>query len=279
MKRFSTQFPVCSSRREEALVPLRFEPRDGGCCWCRTTALMLLSWTFAACTVWAQGTTVFVPGGLAYMEGNSSSADLFVNGSARMVQVYSASEFNFFGAPSGRIDEIAFRLESGTGAAAGSWGVNIGLSTTTREPDSLSPVFDENGGADGVSVRLGTVLFIATNTGISPRPFEIRIPFTTPFFYDPSKGNLAVSIVTSGTRDLLLDAQLASGDSIGRVYGPNALSGTVDSLGLVTRFEIVPVPEPSILAIGAIGLLFLCVRAQDCWTDKPAAEASNCSQS
>jgi hypothetical protein len=203
---------------------------------------------------------IVVPGGFADVEGNSSSGDLFINGAARTVQVYSASEFNFSGAPSGRIDSVSFRLESGTGAIGTTYLFNIGLSTTTRSPDSLSPVFDENGGLDGITVRAGTLGVFAPNTGASPRPFELRIVFTTPFFYDPSRGNLAVSIAALGSRDILLDAQLASGDSVGRVYGPNALSGTVDSLGLITQFEITPVPEPSAILLGLTGWFLLGTR-------------------
>lgn len=204
-----------------------------------------------------QGTLqVVVPGGLANVGGNSSSADLFLNGPARMVQVYSASEFSL-AAPAVRIDAISFRLDENTGQSfVGLWpSVAIVLSTTTRSPDSLSPVFDDNAGTDNTFV-FGGPLGIVANNAPGVRPFQIRIPFSTPFLYDPSKGNLALDIVTFGSTSVLLDAQLASGDTVGRVYG-DGLSGTVDSLGMITRFDLTLVPEPSTLALTVVGAFVL----------------------
>lgn len=222
--------------------------------------LLILAWVCTLGTALAQLQVVVVPNDAANVEGNSSSADLFVNGTARMVQVYSATEFNFSGAPTGRIDGVAFRLESGTAPVVGFWNVSVGVGTTSRSPDGLSPIFDDNLGADSIMVRAGLFGISATNNTVSPRPFEVQIPFTSPFFYDPTRGNLALSIVALGSSDVLLDAQFASGDGVGRVFGPNSLSGTVDTLGLVTRFDFTPIPEPSgvaMLGVGAIALLVL----------------------
>jgi hypothetical protein len=258
MKRFSTQFPVCSSRREEALVPSRFEPCDLGCYRVPTAALLLLIWTFAACTAWAQGTTVFVPGGLANVEGNSSSADLFNTSGSIFQQVYSASEFGF--APASRIDGMSFRLDGGSGQSfVGFWpNTAFILSTTARSPDSLSPVYGDNAGSDSVEVFGGPLGILATNS--SPvRPFEINVRFTTPFLYDPSKGNLSVYMgIAPGPVNLALDSQLAPGDSVGRVFGGYSTTGTPDTLGLVTRFDVIPIPEPSISILTLFAASILC---------------------
>lgn len=224
--------------------------------------LQLILLLCCACGASAQSVQFVVPNGLANVEGNSSSGGLFVNGTARMLQVYSATEFDFIDAPSLRIDAVAFRLEGGTGPIVASYLINVGISTTARSPDALSPVFDENGGPDAITVRTGTFGILATDTTMSPRPFEVRIALARPFFYDPSQGNLALSIVASGTRDIQLDGHIAGGDSVGRVYGPNALSGTVDTLGLVTRFEITPIPEPSVFGLGLLGVLLLGLQSR-----------------
>jgi len=212
--------------------------------------ICLLFGTFAA---WSQQVQFVVPNGLADVEGNSSSADLFVNGTARMVQVYSASEFNL-GAPELRIDAVSFRFESGTDAFLGFWGMTMGLSTTTRSPDALSSTFNENTGADEIMVFGGNLGILALNSSVSPRPFELRVAFRTPFIYDPTRGNLAVSIVSVGTGGLVLDAQFSPDDTIGRVFGENALSGVADSLGLITRFDVTPIPEPSSIPIASLGV-------------------------
>jgi len=201
-----------------------------------------------------------VPGGLENVEGNSSSADLFVNGIAHLQQVFSSSEFAF-GAPTGRIDGISFRLDSGTGQNfVGLWpGVTVYMSTTSRSPDSLSPAFSDNIGSDVIRVFGGSLGIFATSAGAEPRPFEVRIRFGTPFFYDPSTGNLAIDVLALGTTGLTLDAQFAAGDSIGRVWAnPDALTGTVDTLGLVTRFDITPIPEPSSSIFWLVGIATLC---------------------
>jgi hypothetical protein len=196
-----------------------------------------------------------VPGGLTNTEGNSFSGDLFVNGIAHLQQVYSASEFAFLGAPTGRVDAISFRLDGETGQSfAGVWpSVSVFVSTTTRSPDSLSAAFSDNIGADVIRV-FGGGLVISAMDSSQPQPFAVRIPFQTPFLYDPARGNLVIDILALGTRNLSLDAQMTFGDGVGRVFAnPDALSGTVDTLGLVTRFDITPIPEPSTVALLLVG--------------------------
>jgi hypothetical protein len=222
------------------------------------TFLLLIN----AISALAQGTIQFVsPTSLAAAEGNSSVSDLFVNGGARMMQVYSAADFTF-NAPTGRIDAISFRLDGGGSQGfVGTWpSVAVYLSTTSQSPDSLSPVYSANHGADSRLVFGSQLSMALTDISGTPRSFELRIPFTTPFFYDPSKGNLAVDIVTFGTQTLTLDGQFTVGDSVSRVFGPNSASGTVDTKGLVTRFDITPIPEPSLGFFVIIPLLLLAMR-------------------
>lgn len=195
------------------------------------------------------------------MEGNSSSADLFINGGARMLQVYSADQFSSISAPLLRIDGVTFRLESGSPGVISRFNIAVGMGTSTRSADSLSPVYDENLGPDSIAVYAGGWGFVSLDTTPSPRSFDLDIWFQVPFYYDPSKGNLALSIAVFGTRDLLLDAQLLSDDSVARVYGPNTLNGTVDSLGLITRFDITPIPEPSVSILAATCVFLVFVRS------------------
>lgn len=72
-----------------------------------------------------------------------------------------------------------------------------------------------------------------------PRNFDIVIPFTTPFLYDATLGNLLLDVrnlISSVTREDL-DAQLSNGDSVSSVSGLSVASGGFpDTLGLVTQF-------------------------------------------
>jgi len=179
------------------------------------------------------------------------------------VQVYSAADFGLPPGASGLVTSVAFRLDGASGQSfSGFWpGATIFLSTTTRTPDSLSTAFVDNVGPDSVLAFSGSFVMRATNTSLFPRSFEVQVPFATPFWYDPAKGNLSMYFATlGGPANLVFDAQDSLGDGVGRVFGPNgAVSGTVDSLGFVTRFGMAVVPEPSmislaILAVALIGL-------------------------
>jgi hypothetical protein len=263
MKQYLNQWR--SSQREEAPIPLQFEPRDLGCYRGLSCSLCALILTLVACAAWAIPLQYVVPNNLANAEGNSSSSDLLRTAASTFQQVYSASEFGF--APTNRIDAISFRMDGETGQSfVGTWNASVFLSTTLRSPDSLSPAYGDNAGPDSVQVFGGRFLIWATNTpGL--RAFQVRIPFETPFFYDPTRGNLEVAIVTSaGPKDLVLDAQLAANDSVGRVFGGISTSGSVDSLGLVTEFEITPVPEPSFgIFIVAFGIIVLFAGRNGRW--------------
>lgn len=223
--------------------------------------ITVVSFLASALAALAQGIFV-VPNGLGNVEGNSSSTALFGTSFFRVVQVFSASEFGLTPGSSGLVTSVSFRFDGSTAQSfSGIWpGAAIGLSTTLRSPDSLSPVFNDNHGADGVNVyNSGAGFFIsAVNTTAFPRTFEVVIPFNTPFWYDPSKGNLAMDVITgSGGTSLILDGQDTFGDGVGRVFGPGGgFNGSVDSFGFATRFGMTVVPEPSSMLLFGLGIAF-----------------------
>jgi len=222
----------------------------------------LLVFLAAAATACAQGTLqVVVPNGFAGVEGNSASGDLFRTSSSTFQQIYSASAFSFLGGATGRIDGIAFRFDGADRQSfIGDWpSISVLLSTGSREPDSLSTRYGENAGSDAVIVYGGSLSIVAPDfPGV--RPFQVVIPFSTPFFYDPSRGNLTVSIAaSSGPTNLFLDGQFTFGDSVGRVFGGTSPVGITDTMGLITRFDITPVPEPSTGALVLAGVAALAL--------------------
>ena len=134
--------------------------------------------------------------------------------------------------------------------------IRIDLSTTLAVPDSLSSTFASNVGLDDKIVFSGPLSLSSSFIGPAggPKAFDIIINLTTPFFYNPSLGNLLLDVRDfSGEPSGLageFDSQFTPGDPVSRAFGDIAslTASTVDTEGLVTRFTITPEP-------GTIGLL------------------------
>jgi hypothetical protein len=223
---------------------------------------LCLAGAWAAC---GQPVQVVVPNNLANVEGNSSVSQPFNSPSFRFQQVFDASQFAVVGSATARIDRISFRID---GAATSDvvlffGGSSVTLSTTQRGPDGLSPVFADNRGPNAVTVWNGAFSTGGIpGLGGPPYAFHETFQFTTPFFYRPSQGNLLLDVAGAGGQAFLpgsLDAQAVAGDSVSWVWSAdgNSATGVAATLGLVTRFDIVIIPEPSIWIFGATGLVFL----------------------
>ena len=189
--------------------------------------------------------------------------------SSRQQQVYSASEFSSAMPNGGFITQILFRYDDIVGSTATTFlpEVQIDFAVTHRGPDQLSTTFDENiGNSLAVAYPRGGL----TLSG-APGSLSTRITFATPYFYNPTNGNLLLQIQNFQRTPFSngpiffpaspLDAQNAAGDTVSRVfaYDANAATGTADSLGLVTELVFTPVvPEPSTIALTLIGICLLC---------------------
>jgi hypothetical protein len=185
--------------------------------------------------------------------------------SLRFQQVYDASEF------SGPIiiTGLAFRPDSSFGGSFISTlpSIQINLSTTAQEPDSLSLIFSDYVGSDDTVVFNGPLSLSSDYLGSSPKDFDIEIPLTTPFTYNPALGNLLLDVRNfgGGATTFFDAAPDAVGDSVSRIASFGSLDGVNDatatlrdSIGLVTRFDFRAVPEPStwlLLGTGVFGLL------------------------
>ncbi|MCI0748448.1 MAG: hypothetical protein L0Y58_23830, partial [Verrucomicrobia subdivision 3 bacterium] len=96
-----------------------------------------------------------------------------------------------------------------------------------------------------------------------PENWGIVIDLTTPFFYQPSSGNLLMDVRNfSGGETSYFDAALTAGDAVSAVYAytgdgsgsVNSPSGLVNTVGLVTLFEFTIIPEPGTMALFACGI-------------------------
>jgi hypothetical protein len=215
----------------------------------------------------AQANLIVAPNSLETVEGNSSLlyplACVGSGGSARYQQVFSASEFASLNGPQ-LITQIAFRADASQGASSYWAGLNvqINFSTTSLGPDGLSSTFSSNVGPDNITVYSGWLSHTGSTFGEPvPRSFNTIIPLQTPFLYNPSAGNLLLDVKNLSGSSLywLYDAENTMGDSISSVknlaFGPTLPSvGTPSTIGLVTQFNIYPVPEPSTLLLLVSGL-------------------------
>jgi hypothetical protein len=228
--------------------------------------LMSMLGISAACAALAQPVQVVVPGGLGNVEGNTNMSDFLNASSFRMQMVFDASQFTGLGSGPGisnRISSISFRIDgASTSTVLYSFGgASVTLSTIPRAPDNLSAVFADNVGSDAVTIYSGGQPFgSAYFPGASPQPFAETLLGINPFYYSPSQGNLLVDIRGVEGQTLFpgaLDAQEGIGDSVSRVFavGNLASMGTPDTLGLVTRFNITVIPEPSPSLLAGIGLV------------------------
>lgn len=197
-----------------------------------------------------------VPNKWANAQADSGSLfPLFSSQPIRYQQVFNAGEFARLNPGGGIINRIAFRGHGpGVPFTASIPQLQVNVSTTSKTADSLSSTFAENVGADDTQVFSGPLQTAVTFTGGASN-FEVVITFSTPFYYDPGKGNLLVDIrnAQGGTElppnDQELDGTVAEGDPVSRVYNygdatamATGQSGGVDekdSYGLVTRVDAI----------------------------------------
>jgi hypothetical protein len=96
------------------------------------------------------------------------------------------------------IRELRFRPCATYGRAFTSTVANIqfNLSTTTRNPQALSSTLAQNVGADDTVVRQGPLSLSSRFVGPvgGPKAFDMIVPLSQPFLYDPARGNLVVDI-------------------------------------------------------------------------------------
>lgn len=203
------------------------------------------------------------------IDGNSLFKPFDIS-SARYQQVFDASVFESIStAGGGSIAEIAFRVDASLGHFFDATpNIQLRLSTTSRNPDGLSPVFDENIGLDNALVVGPAAVRLRGSGGGGFTGFHVNFIFDTPYFYNPAGGNLLLDfqIIRGIGSDLpqgaaILDAFDVVGDSVSSVYGyggPNIpTSGQATSLGLATAIFAIPVPEPSSVMLLTVGLVAL----------------------
>ena len=145
------------------------------------------------------------------------------------------------------ITELRFRPDRSSGNAFSTTieNIQVNLSTTTRNPDGLSFTFANNVGPDDTVVFSGPLTCSSRFNGppSGPKEFDIVIPLTTPFLYDPAAGNLLLEVRNFSGSSVAspLSGQGISGDAASRLGG-NLNSATGGSDTAVEALQIVYTP-------------------------------------
>ena len=140
-------------------------------------------------------------------------------------------------------------------------GIQVNLSTATAGPDALSTTFANNVGPDDTVVFSGALACSSQFAGPlnGPKDFDIVIPLTTPFLYNPAAGNLLVEIRNfsgslvasplSGQALLTDGASRLGGDLSSPTGGPDTGAEALQVVYTPTNQPPVP-PKPLLLVRG-----------------------------
>lgn len=189
---------------------------------------------------------------------------------ARYQQLNFAAEFDEITGPS-LITEVAFRAgptaDPFTHTVAD---LQVNLSTAAVSP--LSSAYETNVGSDDTLVYEGALAMNVVSPKGGLRPFEVVIPLTTPFLYDPSAGDLLLDLRLhdnpNPTEAKFIDSLTIAG-ALARVYCSSGCSvddsgGLIDGGFLITRFTFAPEPDSALAGLVAIAVLAIRARARAC---------------
>lgn len=149
------------------------------------------------------------------------------------------------------ITELRYRPDYFYGRAFTTTVANIqfNLSTTTRNPESLNSTFANNIGGDETVVFSGALTFSSRFIGPAngPKEFDIVVPLTTPFLYNPAAGHLLVDMKNfSGAPNASLVSGLRLGNDNASRLGNSitASSSTPDSAVEAIQIVYIPTNQP-----------------------------------
>lgn len=186
---------------------------------------------------------------------------------ARHVFVYSADLFDDMPTGGGFIEGVSFRYNqrtSGPFSFDAMQDIEVRAGITSKPPDTFPQRTEFPIPFSILEARSDEVVFpratIHTKATILPNvvnPFDIFIPFSTPYRYDPAAAHFYIDIRTFDGLSLFVDGALA------QVDGTVSLLGGLESYderrtGPIALFHFTPIPEPSIVALWmALGSLLL----------------------
>jgi hypothetical protein len=157
---------------------------------------------------------------------------------------------DFAGLPDSHRTIVSFNFRSDNNQTeAVDWTIpheRLWMSTTNKE--SLTSVFDDNHGSDKTLVFDGTFTYPLLGTGPpeGPRDFADGTRLQTPFYYDPSKGNLLIEAmdIDKGLISTIVDLFTTPGEARTLLSAGNATAANGDLLDVAVVIQVEFVPEP-----------------------------------
>jgi hypothetical protein len=210
-------------------------------------ALLLHNW----CGTQLRSQTIVAPNELAETDGNTSSTTpTGTDNGTRVMYMYDASQFQALSRPA-YLTGFALRPDQTIGPSGPRTGTfKIYVSSTRRSMDQFSTRFSDNIGADNTLVFDGTLTFSTKNQSGpgNTLQFDYVFPFSTPFLYDPTAGNLVVDlqIIQGQGQAIRFDSVISSPvakDAF--ASGPTATIGQFDAVP-VAQFTFEPLPAVTI---------------------------------
>jgi hypothetical protein len=195
--------------------------------------------------------TVIVPSSAASVDRPNAAADPFHSNGSHLQFLYGNNDLLQAMPDGGFITGIAYRLDADSGRPVDTTvNVELFMSTTQVSPPSLNFLFAENRGTDFQNVFTRNDLPLkATFTAGTVHPFDLRIPLSTPFFYNPRNGSLLIESYTFNRGNNLIAVDSAGVGAVAHLEGEPSLGAAP-----VIQFTFEPVPEPHLftLFIGAL---------------------------
>jgi hypothetical protein len=234
------------------------------------TGVLLLSYA----SISALSDQMVVPKQYETVEGPEGISTFIEN--ARHVFVYSADLFSDMPAGGGFIEGVTFRYNqriSGPFTYDAMQEIEVHAGITSKPPDSFPqrtefpiPFSILEGRSDQVVLPRASIHMKDTILPNVVNPFNIHIPFSTPYRYDPATAHFYVDMRTFNGLSLFVDAPTES------LQGVVGLLGSLESYdvrrsGPIALFHFTPIPEPSVSAI-SIGFGFLLLLGRS-WLVKP----------
>lgn len=207
---------------------------------------LLVAAPLCALSLSAQSTIV-IPNGLANVDGNSSNQFPWGRGGSgiRVQNFYDSSHFTLQGVTTPvLITRLRWRLDAFTNSTAVNYpvGATVTLSTCPVDQAAITNNMAANRGNDATVCYSGPVSWPQTQVSPNPPPFQVDLPLSTPFYYDPAFGDLAIESdlpvqSATGTQvslDVSTQAPLASRTFMTTGY-PNGTVQVAQNHGLVVE--------------------------------------------
>lgn len=193
------------------------------------------------------GLDVVLPSGYDVQQGPLASGYPFNRSGMRVLYAYKGAAGDQ--REPMRIAGVGFRTWAQTNGLA-SWTFRLDVSTGVNDPASLDHTFDDNHGSDQTTVFDGNLLKNLTGVAGGPQPFEIFVPFSESFVWNPANGPLVLDFRMRARGGVTTNCDVANSAPVDRKFArianlgnPEAVSADYPSsgvhpVGLITQLEL-----------------------------------------